>query len=107
MQNVDKNTQVLLNKYIRDNIENDFIVDPLIIDCDINDNQLIEEYICKKIQRGRVMDISFCQNLGNIAKKYPLTQNIITAFFRTISGNPRQFNYRDESAALCVSAQKI
>ncbi len=82
MQNVDKNTQVLLNKYIRDNIENDFIVDPLIIDCDINDNQLIEEYICKKIQRGRVMDISFCQNLGNIAKKYPLTQNIITAFFR-------------------------
>ena len=27
-------------------------------------------------------------------------------FFRTISGNPRQFNYRDESAGLCVSAQK-
>ena len=27
--------------------------------------------------------------------------------FRTISGNPRQFNYRDESAGLCVSAQKI
>ena len=26
--------------------------------------------------------------------------------FRTISGNPRQFNYRDESAGLCVSAQK-
>ena len=27
--------------------------------------------------------------------------------FRTKSGNPRQFNYRDESAALCVSAKKI
>ena len=27
--------------------------------------------------------------------------------FRIISGNPRQFNYRDESAGLCVSAQKI
>ena len=26
--------------------------------------------------------------------------------FRTISGNPRQFNYRDESVGLCVSAQK-
>ena len=26
--------------------------------------------------------------------------------FRIISGNPRQFNYRDESAGLCVSAQK-
>ena len=26
---------------------------------------------------------------------------------RIISGNPRQFNYRDESAGLCVSAQKI
>ena len=30
-----------------------------------------------------------------------------TSMFRTISGNPRQFNYRDESAGLCVSAQKI
>ena len=27
--------------------------------------------------------------------------------FRIISGNPRQLNYRDESAGLCVSAQKI
>ena len=27
--------------------------------------------------------------------------------FRIISGNPRQFNYRDESAGVCVSAQKI
>ena len=26
--------------------------------------------------------------------------------FRTISGNPLQFNYRDESVGLCVSAQK-
>ena len=25
--------------------------------------------------------------------------------FRTISGNPRQFNYQDESAGLCISAQ--
>ena len=25
-------------------------------------------------------------------------------YFRTISGNPRQFNYRDESARLCISA---
>ena len=24
--------------------------------------------------------------------------------FRTISGNPRQFNYRDESAGVCMSA---
>ena len=24
--------------------------------------------------------------------------------FRTISGNPRQFNYRDESVGLCISA---
>ena len=30
----------------------------------------------------------------------------INRCFRTISGNPRQFNYRDESAGLCVSAQK-
>ena len=29
-----------------------------------------------------------------------------TESFRTISGNPRQFNYRDESVGLCVSAQK-
>ena len=25
--------------------------------------------------------------------------------FRTISGNPRQFNYRDESSEVCISAQ--
>ena len=25
--------------------------------------------------------------------------------FRTINGNPRQFNYRDESAGVCISAQ--
>ena len=25
-------------------------------------------------------------------------------YFRTISGNPRQFNYRDESVELCISA---
>ena len=25
--------------------------------------------------------------------------------FRTISGNPRQFNYRDESSGVCISAQ--
>ncbi len=25
-------------------------------------------------------------------------------YFRTISGNPRQFNYRDESARLCMYA---
>ena len=30
-----------------------------------------------------------------------------TQVFRIISGNPRQFNYRDESAGLCISAQKI
>ena len=29
----------------------------------------------------------------------------ITYLFRTKSGNPRQFNYRDESARVCISAQ--
>ena len=29
---------------------------------------------------------------------------IANRFFRTISGNPRQFNYRDESVELCISA---
>ena len=30
--------------------------------------------------------------------------NMIGIIFRTISGNPRQFNYRDESVELCISA---
>ena len=35
-----------------------------------------------------------------------LKQNYLGNFkFRTISGNPRQFNYRDESAGVCISAQ--
>ena len=29
---------------------------------------------------------------------------LVLEVFRTISGNPRQFNYRDESAGLCISA---
>ena len=29
---------------------------------------------------------------------------ILVGDFRTISGNPRQFNYRDESVELCISA---
>ena len=43
------------------------------------------------------------QYKGDIKLDYPSTGKIS---FRTISGNPRQFNYRDESAGLCVSAQK-
>ena len=31
--------------------------------------------------------------------------NMTYVDFRTISGNPRQFNYRDESAGVCISAQ--
>ena len=29
---------------------------------------------------------------------------VVQERFRIISGNPRQFNYRDESAGLCISA---
>ena len=32
-----------------------------------------------------------------------ITMNVCIQI-RTISGNPRQFNYRDESARLCISA---
>ena len=44
--------------------------------------------------------------------KYPAVKvrlsvlSVTLSNFRTISGNPRQFNYRDESVGLCVSAQK-
>lgn len=31
--------------------------------------------------------------------------SILLHGFRTISGNPRQFNYRDESSGVCISAQ--
>ena len=30
---------------------------------------------------------------------------VVQERFRIISGNPRQFNYRDESAGVCISAQ--
>ena len=32
------------------------------------------------------------------------TEKELKKEFRTISGNPRQFNYRDESVELCISA---
>ena len=37
-------------------------------------------------------------------KKEYVTPTMVGERFRTISGNPRQFNYRDESARLCMSA---
>ena len=33
-----------------------------------------------------------------------ILESCIKILFRTISGNPRQFNYRDESVELCISA---
>ena len=50
----------------------------------------------------------YCEKIHVI--KYPqLKKNTPYIFvsnhgFRTISGNPRQFNYRDESAGVCMSA---
>ena len=42
---------------------------------------------------------------SSICNKVLYKGNVIPV--RIISGNPRQFNYRDESAGVCVSAQKI
>ena len=39
------------------------------------------------------------------AMKVNLFLRISVRNFRTISGNPRQFNYRDESAGVCIFAQ--
>ena len=38
-------------------------------------------------------------------RKTDKKKKIMFAHFRTISGNTRQFNYRDESAGVCISAQ--
>ena len=49
-----------------------------------------------------------CINDAYQSHRYLLKSNLLTdgekEIFRTISGNPRQFNYRDESARLCMSA---
>ena len=42
-------------------------------------------------------EIELEKYLKNIPQHY-------TGRFRIISGNPRKFNYRDESAGLCISA---
>ena len=48
------------------------------------------------------------EDLSRVREKIPLlvmqpmNSNLL---FRTISGNPRQFNYRDESSGVCISAQ--
>ena len=51
------------------------------------------------------------RNLGDVINTFLLMNvNILLMIllsdsgFRTISGNPRQFNYRDESVELCISA---
>ena len=35
---------------------------------------------------------------------FPVPALLLPQRFRTISGNSRQFNYRDESAGVCMSA---
>ena len=82
--------------------------------------------ICKEEEGGEVFNFkSMCEAVEYIAKFLPgsskkeAVARIIndtncdwvffedeSVIFRTISGNPRQFNYRDESVGLCVSAQK-
>ena len=37
--------------------------------------------------------------------QYDVIKVNMQEFFRIKSGNPRQFNYRDESAGVCISAQ--
>ena len=41
---------------------------------------------------------------GNQYEKGKQDLFAVVIAFRIISGNPRQFNYRDESAGLCISA---
>ena len=59
------------------------------------DQMLMERHLNKKARRAS-------------GKKYSRGPRKRTSeddeHFRTISGNPRQFNYRDESAGLCISA---
>lgn len=51
---------------------------------------------------------TFCEVFGdNVSKEEFVLKDFSYLFrnvFRIISGNPRQFNYRDESAGLCISA---
>lgn len=44
------------------------------------------------------------KTIKKVLKKEIPPKGIIHIIFRTISGNPRQFNYRDESVELCISA---
>ena len=46
------------------------------------------------------------KNIGLIVEDEEYAKRILNdiSYFRTISGNPRQFNYRDESVELCISA---
>ena len=50
------------------------------------------------LEDGRLYDTSKAEKVFSD----PTSVNCIC--FRTISGNPRQFNYRDESVELCISA---
>ncbi|MFR3005122.1 MAG: hypothetical protein ACLTML_07090 [Blautia faecis] len=46
-------------------------------------------------------DLTANEKLDIIGNEYAIPME---KDFRTISGNPRQFNYRDESAGVCMSA---
>ena len=58
---------------------------------------------------GKYEDSNGTITISNAIKDHTYTIYRILKLesFRIISGNPRQFNYRDESAGLCVSAKKI
>lgn len=61
--------QILLNKYIEDNFNNDAIVQPLLLDCSINNQQLIIKYVQKKLDLKHPNESSYYQFLGNIAER--------------------------------------
>ena len=74
--------------------------------------ELLEEFDLKEyaeyhpmiLSGGQRQRLAVCQAVMSGKKMLIFDEPTSGLDFRIISGNPRQFNYRDESAGLCISA---
>lgn len=71
----------LLEEYLERNINNLLLIEPLLLECDITNRNLVLRYVYKKIEQKYAHNETYYQILGNIAYKYRYTNTIIYNYF--------------------------
>ena len=71
--------------------------------CEVLDKHMANKVCAEKLKKKVCDEIDRLNRPGMLGEEVAYSGDYVISF-RIISGNPRQFNYRDESAGLCISA---